>query len=402
MLYNALSSLAFSFANLFGGAQGWMAAVKKDAKRWKNLPPLKDQCIWMHCASLGEFEMGKPVLEALRAQHPQYRIVVTFFSPSGFEPRKDYPDTEVYYLPLDTASTAKKWVAYINPAMAFFVRYDLWPNHISALRKAQVPVAVIAMTANSTPWYLSRFLPLMRSRYTRGVRCWGMISEQDAMNMSLAGVHSEVLGHPKWDYAQSLIGQPLSSRWVGLKDAQDKPVFILGSAHEADVEFVLALPNIHNYSVWVVPHSVDQESLAHFEKALHRKFNRVKRSSLCLDPVAVDALLVDEFGVLRQLYAHANKVFVGGGFGKATHNVLEATAAGKRAACGPNWKGMPENAALIEAGLLVACGNPDQCEQFLYDDDRGWSSDALDMVNEKAGATKVIADRLSTLLAEGV
>ena len=196
IVYPILSNIVFGLWRNVAKAGSWMAKVQSDDS-WKQHTPISGKVVWMHCASLGEFEMGRPVLELFLQKHTDWQAVVTFFSPSGYEPRKSYSKAKVHYLPLDTPSEVNKWLDYANPLMAVFVRYDIWPNHLNALRKRGIPSVVMAMSATKTPWYLRRPLPLIRKVYKEGIHTWGVISEQDAANMSLAGIHSEVLRQSK-------------------------------------------------------------------------------------------------------------------------------------------------------------------------------------------------------------
>jgi 3-deoxy-D-manno-octulosonic-acid transferase len=313
---------------------------------WKQKEPLKGKVVWMHCASLGEFEMGKPILEGFLDNNPQWSGVVTFFSPSGYEPRKSYPRATVHYLPVDAPSEVSKWLKYCNPSLAVFVRYDLWPNHIVGLKRSNIPTVVIGMSALKTPWYLNPMLPLIRGTFKAAVSIWGMVDDRDAATMSAAGVHSVVLGNPKYDYAATLVNIELPEKFERWSAAQEKPILVVGSAHEMDA-MVLAQSNHSSYSVWLVPHDLKEAS------KLSDVFKDKVSSSTTDEPHATNILLIPEFGFLRSLYKIADAVIVGGGFGKATHNVLEATVQGKVVACGPHWQKIPENKSLVAQGFLI-------------------------------------------------
>lgn len=345
VLYPVLTELIFRASRILAPSKSWLGAVGAD-KAWKQKEPLKGKVVWMHCASLGEFEMGKPILEGFLDNNPQWSGVVTFFSPSGYEPRKSYPRAKVHYLPVDAPSEVSKWLKYCNPSLAVFVRYDLWPNHIAGLKRLNVPTVVIVMSATKTPWYLNPMLPLIRGTFKAAVSIWGMVDDGDAATMSAAGVHSVVLGNPKYDYAATLMNIQLPEKFERWSAAQEKPILLVGSAHEMDA-MVLAQSNHSSYSVWLVPHDLKEAS------KLSDAFKNKVSSSTTDEPHATNILIIPEFGVLRSLYKIADAVIVGGGFGKATHNVLEATVQGKIAACGPHWQKIPENEILVAQGFLV-------------------------------------------------
>ena len=345
VLYPVLTELIFRASRILAPSKSWLGMVGAD-KAWKQKEPLKGKVVWMHCASLGEFEMGKPILEGFLDNNPQWSGVVTFFSPSGYEPRKSYARATVHYLPVDAPSEVSKWLKYCNPSLAVFVRYDLWPNHIAGLKRSNIPTVVIGMSALKTPWYLNPMLPLIRGTFKAAVSIWGMVDDRDAATMSAAGVHSVVLGNPKYDYAATLVNIELPEKFERWRAAQEKPILVVGSAHEMDA-MVLAQSNHSSYSVWLVPHDLKEAS------KLSDAFKDKVSSSSTDEPHATNILLIPEFGVLRSLYKIADAVIVGGGFGKATHNVLEATVQGKVVACGPHWQKIPENKSLVAQGFLI-------------------------------------------------
>ena len=361
ILYPLISNLVFSAWQLVAGKNSWISKVGSDSS-WKSSPPLEGKVIWMHAASLGEFEMGRPVLELFLEEHPDWQAVVTFFSPSGYEPRNNYEKAKVYYLPIDTPSEASKWLDYANPSLALFVRYDIWPNHLNALRKRSIPTVVMGMSAPKTPWYLNRMLPLIRKVYKEGIHTWGVISEQDAANMSLAAIHSEVLGNPKFDYAASLVGKTPSQKYIAWKKAQNKPILLVGSAHLEDCRALNDL-DLKKFSIWIVPHAIDQSDMLKCAMTQFKTFDSA--NSMTDDPKEASLLMVPEFGVLTGLYSLADGVIIGGGYAKATHNVLEATAQGKIAASGPNWQKIAENHELVKRGYLFPIQSTDQYSLYL-------------------------------------
>lgn len=387
VLYPVIAELAHALLNLVAAKESWFRKIKSD-QSWKEAAPLKGKVIWMHAASLGEFEMGRPVLEEFLLAHPDWSAVTTFFSPSGYEPRKAYPRARVYYLPFDAPTEVSKWLDYCNPSLALFIRYDLWPNHINALKKRNIPTSVLAMSANSRPWFLHYSLPLIRKVFTTGISLWGVVEQTDAAVLSAAGVHSSVLGNPKFDYATGLVDQnppPAFQRW---KDVQRKPVLLVGSAHKSDLEF-LCEADLHEYCIWVVPHKPSElvDLSPYFDKELEVAVDSEA-------PRSTDLLLVQSFGVLRSLYSLADHIFVGGGFGKAVHNVLEVIAAGKAASSGPHTEKLPENKFLIQKGLLFPCSNKEELVPYLNRDLSLEKEKAFNLLKAHSG---VIANMLEAL-----
>ena len=361
VLYPVLTELVFRTARILAPAKSWLGTVAGD-KAWKQKEPLQGKVVWMHCASLGEFEMGKPILEGFLDNYPNWSGVVTFFSPSGYEPRKNYSRATVHYLPLDAPSEVSKWLKYCNPALAVFVRYDLWPNHIAGLKNSNVPTVVIGMSASNRPWYLSPLLPLIRSTFSAAVNTWGVVDDRDAAMMSAAGVHSVVLGNPKYDYAAALVGVEANEKFVAWKRAQQKPVLLVGSAHLSDCAALNGI-DLRDYSLWVVPHDLKESSK--LQGVLIQYEASQVLDSTRNEPKATDVLMVPEFGVLVSLYGLADGVVIGGGWDKASHNVLEATAQGKITACGPNWQKIAENKELVEQEFLYPIRSHGDWMQYL-------------------------------------
>lgn len=397
-LYPLLAEIAFGVGSALAPKGSWLDKVGMDERRWRARQRTSGRVLWMHSASLGEFEMGRPVLEAFLDRHPDWTAVCTFFSPSGKEPRKAYPRAEVYYLPVDAPSKVNAWLNTVRPNLALFIRYDLWPNHLNELRKRKIPVVVAAAQGKNRPWYLHPALPLVRRVFTNGVHLWGAVGEADDQALKAYGLPSRVLGNPKFDYAASLVGAPVLERFERWKKAQTKPILLIGSAHPADLQLLGRCPLAASFSIWVVPHHVPAR--ADLVAALEGLSGILQDSAA--EPTAADVLLIPEFGVLVGLYSLADAVLVGGGFGKATHNVLEAIAAGKVSACGPNWQGLAENPQLVEKGYLRPTANSSTMEAYLQEALNGHFSSQENEVKAWLMSQKGSTERYVRALEEAV
>lgn len=394
MLYPTLTEAGYKIAQWVAPKTSWFSVITSNALVWKKSQPLQGKVIWMHCASLGEFEMGKSAFELYLERHPDWKGVVTFFSPSGYEPKKTYSRAQVFYLPFDSPKEVKRWLTFLKPSLAVFVRYDLWPNHIRGLYNSNVPIAVIGMSASRTPWYLSRGLPMMRSLFKKAISLWGVNSEQDSAVLSFAGLHSSVLGNPKYDYAVQLMDQPASPLMRTWRSLQVKPVLLLGSAHLSDVEFVLKSTSLSNYTLWIVAH--DLQHVPAMASLLDENGLRIAYSTQH-EPQVCEVFMIDEMGILPTLYALADAVFIGGGFGKATHNVLESVAQGKTAASGPNWQKIAENSALVQQEFLVPCSTSGELNAFLnqaQEDGFATNEKALKWLRAQSGSSLKIVEAL--------
>lgn len=390
LIYPLISAIFFPLWRVLASKNSWIKKVESD-RGWKSDAPIKGNVIWMHSASLGEFEMGRPVLEKFLEQHSDWNAVVTFFSPSGYEPRKNYSRAKVHYLPVDTNSEAEAWLAYCRPKVALFIRYDIWPNHLNALRKRRVPLVLVAMSASSMPWYLSKWLPLIRKNVISAIHTWGVVNHEDAATLNRAGIQSAVLGNPKYDYAAQLINVPVPKRYLNWKMAQTKPILLVGSAHNQDIKFLSQL-DCSAFSIWVVPHKPED---AQNQSGFFPKLQALKEMDV---PKETDLLLITEFGVLSSLYGLADAIIVGGGFGKATHNVLEATVQGKVVITGPHWKKVSENQSLIQKGYLRSSRSKEDWIDYLEEAGEGLliekGKEAQKWVLEQQGASENILNAL--------
>ena len=390
LIYPLISAIFFPLWRVLASKNSWIKKVESD-RSWKSDAPIKGNVIWMHSASLGEFEMGRPVLEKFLEQHSDWNAVVTFFSPSGYEPRKNYSRAKVHYLPVDTNSEAEAWLAYCRPKVALFIRYDIWPNHLKALRKHNTPLVLVAMSASSTPWYLSKWLPLIRKNVLSSIYTWGVVNHEDAATLKRAGVRSTILGNPKFDYAAQLIHVAAPKRYLNWKTAQTKPILLVGSSHNQDIRFLSQL-DYSAYSIWVVPHKPED---AQNQKTLLTELNALDERDVAQE---VDLLIITEFGVLSSLYSLADAVIVGGGFGKATHNILEATVQGKVVMTGPNWHKVSENQSLIQKGYLKSSRSKHDWNHYLEDARKGLliekGKEAQKWLLEQQGASENILKKL--------
>lgn len=307
--------------------------------------------LWFHVSSLGEFEQGRPLMEWIKANHPQYGIVLTFFSPSGYESAKKYQFADIIcYLPFDTKFNAKRLVSLLKPKMAFFVKYEFWMNYLKALKKNNVPVYSVSSIFRKKqvffrPWGFS---------YRNALRCFNHFFVQNEESKALLasiGVNDvTVVGDTRFDRVakiQELARQlPLVEAFV----EGERRVFVVGSSWGADEEVYLPYFNKHqNWKLIIASHEVNDERVKSIEQKV--KGVCVRYTKATIDEVrAADCLIVDCFGLLSSIYRYGDVAYVGGGFGVGIHNILEAAVYGMPVFFGPN------NAKFQEAQHLKACG----------------------------------------------
>ncbi|KAA9339630.1 glycosyltransferase [Hymenobacter busanensis] len=355
--------------------------------------------VWFHCASLGEFEQGRPLMEAFRRQYPQHRIVLTFFSPSGYEVRRQWPGADyVFYLPLDTAANARAFVAAVRPELAVFVKYEFWYHHLAELKRQGVPVICVSaifrpQQAFFKPWggFFRRILGQFAHIFTQ--------DEASVALLRTAGIpHASAVGDTRFDTvvdtaATAAKHLPLVEAFV----ADNASVLVAGSVWPPDVE-VLA-PAFRRWATEarfiVAPHEINEPHLQQVEQALP---GQVVRYSQATPATVAQArvLLIDNIGLLRELYRVGDVGYIGGAFGKGLHNTLEAAAFGLPLLFGPRYEKFREARDLVASGCAVVVHDPTELEQHLAT----WLAEparrqqlgtrARTYVHEQAGATQRI------------
>lgn len=327
-------------------------------------------CLWFHCSSAGEFEQGRPVLEALRAQHPHRPVLVTFFSPSGPAAFKDLPiATHVDHLPPDGHANAERFLDLVRPDLAVFVKYDLWYHHLQGLRRRGVPTFLIAATFRTGQPFFQWYGGTWRTM----LGCFTRIITQDQASVDLLkriGVrHAAVGGDTRFDRVAEIAAQghglPLGQAF---HRALDAPVLIAGSTWRPDEDLLAeALRTMRRPPrLLVVPHEPDEAVVSRLVDRMPPPAQRWSQLDQALveerptdaghamppdeDPLFARTLVVDRMGILARLYQHADIAYVGGGFTTGIHSILEAAAWGKPVIFGPNHRKFPEARNLIDAG----------------------------------------------------
>nr|NYE64741.1 3-deoxy-D-manno-octulosonic-acid transferase [Mucilaginibacter sp. E4BP6] len=380
----------------------------KKAKLWltgrNNIAYKKfEKSTWFHFASLGEFEQGRSLLEHVRKHQPETKIVVTFFSPSGYEIRKNTPLADaVYYLPLDTAANARAFIEVINPSVAVFTKYEYWYHYFNQLHKKQVPLYVISGIFRSGQVFFKWYGGLHR-------RMLGFVTYffvQDTASKELlqaVGVSNvEVSGDTRfdrvWANAQHPTELPLIDQFKN-----DHKLFIAGSTWPEDEALVAAL--VKDYADWkfiFAPHEIGEEKIAKLIDLLPLnsviRYSRIADNQLSLNNY--QTLIIDNIGMLSSLYQYADVAFIGGGFGVGIHNTLEAAAFGLPVIFGPKYDKFKEAKDLISIkGGYCINDEPELKATVAYitEDIQRYNTVCQvvrDYVKENTGATKTIADHI--------
>lgn len=332
-------------------ARLWIEGRRDLFRRIREAVAPGERIVWMHVASLGEFEQGRPIIEELRRKHPEYKILLTFFSPSGYEVRKDYKGADIVtYLPIDTVGNARRFLRTVRPVMAFFVKYEFWYNYLHILNHRGVPTYSVSSIFRPGQIF---FRPYGR-QYGRVLRCFSRFfvqNEESSQLLSSIGIDQvEVVGDTRFDRVlqvrEARKQLPLVERFVG----DSHRVFVAGSSWLPDEELFLRYFASHpEWKLIIAPHVIKEEHLAQIRQLLQGK--KVARYTQSSEETVADAdvLIIDCFGLLSSVYHYGRVAYVGGGFGVGIHNVLEAAVWGMPVLFGHNNKHFQEAQGLIAA-----------------------------------------------------
>ncbi len=306
-----------------------------------------DQYIWFHAASLGEFEQGRPLIERVRSEHPEYKILLTFFSPSGYEVRKNYDGADIIcYLPIDTIRNARKFLRAIRPVMAFFIKYEFWYNYLHILKHRQIPVYSVSSIFRPNQVFFKWY----GRQYGKVLNCFTHFFVQNVISkylLSTIGINNvSITGDTRFDRVLQI---KESSRHLPIVEAfkGNNKVFVAGSSWQPDEDIFIKYFNIHkDWKLVIAPHVVSEDRLKEIIQKLHRKAIRYTQATP-EEARQADCLVIDCFGLLSSIYHYGEIAYVGGGFGVGIHNVLEAAVWQIPVIFGPNNKYFQEAQGLL-------------------------------------------------------
>ena len=307
--------------------------------------------IWFHAASLGEFEQGRPMIELLRERYPQYKILLTFFSPSGYEVRKNYDGADVIcYLPFDTPFKVRKFLNLANPYIAVFIKYEFWLNYLTELKKRGIKTYLVS--AIFRPDQL--FFKWYGKWYRKALECYEYLFVQDETSRKLLagyGINNvEVSGDTRFDRVLEIQQNARLLPEVEMFAKGDSLILIAGSSWPEDENIIIPYFNSHpEVKLIIAPHEIHREHLLYIQSLLNRpsiRFSEIDKDSLQTH----DCLIIDSFGLLSSIYRYSHVAYIGGGFGRGVHNTLEAAVYGVPVVFGPKYQ------KFKEARSLIACG----------------------------------------------
>lgn len=386
----------------------WLRGRRGIFDRLRNAVRDWDNVVWIHCASLGEFEQGRPLIEAIKESHPDRRIILTFFSPSGYEIRKDYPLADaVFYLPLDTPRNARRFVRTVRPEIAVFVKYEFWLNYLRALGRSGCRTFVVSAIFRPDSvffrWYggaFRRILPLFERMFVQ--------NQESKQLLSALGIEAvTVSGDTRFDrvarIAENAKRLPVIERF-----AEGSKTVVAGSTWPHDEDLILqAIAAFPQLKFIVAPHEIDQERIGKFIAASPRKAVRytggdagTADAGAGTPDADAEVLVIDTIGILSAVYRYGWVGYIGGGFGAGIHNTLEAAAFGLPLAFGPNYAKFREARDLIEIKAARSVSTFPELQEalrVLLDDPelhRKAGAKAAEYVETHRGATAIIMKTL--------
>ncbi|WP_209404688.1 glycosyltransferase N-terminal domain-containing protein [Pseudozobellia sp. WGM2] len=313
-----------------------------------------EKTIWVHAASLGEFEQGLPIIEKLKEKYADCKIVVTFFSPSGYEVKKNTPIADVVcYLPIDTRRNAREFIQKINPKIAIFIKYEIWPNYLKALADQNIPALLVSAIFNKDQIYFKWYGSFMRNALKRFSHYFVQDSKSESLLESIKIQNVSISGDTRLDRVSKILDQDNSLDFME-SFKSNKLCFIAGSTWPEDEEILIDYINNtpKNLKYVLAPHTIKKDKILGLAGSLTKKTvlysNRAER-----DLNDFDVLIIDHIGLLTKIYSYADIAYVGGGFATGLHNTLEPAVFGIPVIIGPNYKGFNEAEDLVaQKGIL--------------------------------------------------
>ena len=399
---------AIKTATFFGNekAKLWVEGRKNVFREIKSVLGKDDNIIWVHCASLGEFEQGRPLIETISRKYKDYKILLTFFSPSGYEIRKNYEYADyVFYLPMDTPRSARKFIRLTQPRVVFFIKYEFWFNYINELSIQKIPLFMVSTIFRPS----QHFFRFWGSWFRKQLRKITFLFVQDEKSLELLEsikiYHADMIGDTRFDRVIALAKEnnefPIIKEFAGRE-----LLMIAGSTWPVDEDKLLKLIDQLNidFKLIIAPHQVDEE---HIDQ-LVKKFDKYKPVLYSMASTAdlknSRILIVDAIGYLSYLYKYADVTYIGGGFGAGIHNLLEAATYGKPVIFGPNHQKFKEAIDLKNEGSGFAISGTEDlintCELLMSDQQkRSERGDAArNYVEHNSGATDKVIDKANEYL----
>jgi 3-deoxy-D-manno-octulosonic-acid transferase len=356
-----------------------------------------DENIWFHFASLGEFEQGRPVLEKIKTAHEEKKIIVTFFSPSGYEIRKNYPLADgIFYLPLDSYKNAKRFIEIVNPKMAIFTKYEFWYYYFKELHNKEIPLYIISGIFRRDQIFFKSYGGFYRNILKYVTHFFVQNEESRTLLKSIGFDCVTLSGDTRFDRVYENASNP---KEIPLIKAftNNSPVLICGSTWPADENILAEL--VVKYPDWkfiLAPHEIEEHHIESIQK-LFPKAVRFTKLNEETNPGQQTVLIIDNIGMLSSLYQYGSIAYIGGGFGAGIHNTLEAAAFGLPVIFGPKYHKFQEAKDLLKIDAAKTVSTAEELSTAFdhFIDNKQASIAARNYVDQKKGASEIIIKEIN-------
>jgi len=359
----------------------------------------KDRILWFHCASLGEFEQGRPLIESAKKKYPDHKILLTFFSPSGYEVQKDYAFADVVtYLPLDTKKNAKKFLNIVHPEMVFFIKYEFWPNILRELHKRKIETLLISGVFREDQAFFKKYGGWMRKSLKTFSHFFVQNIESKDLLHGIGLQNVTISGDTRFDRVYEITKQDNTLGFIE-KFKQKKYTLVAGSTWPSDEKYLISYINNQadeDEKIIIAPHNIKPELINDLKKKIKKKItmysDKVKDNN-------AQIFIVDTVGILTKVFSYADAAYIGGGFDKeGIHNVLEPATFGLPVVIGPVYNNFKEAVDLVNLGGCKVVEDQNSFNEYLkklYTDShfrKAKGKISKSYILKNTGATKIILD----------
>lgn len=385
-------------------AKLWLDGRKSLLNRLEKEINKQDKIAWFHCASLGEFEQGRPVIEEFKKRHNDYKILLTFFSPSGYEVRKNYEYADyIYYLPLDTPYNARRFVDIVKPSIVFFVKYEFWPFFINEIGKRKVPLYLISGIFRKEQRFFKWYGYNSRKMLKNFDHFFIQNHESKKLLQSIGFNNNTISGDTRFDRVNTIANQAKQLELIE-SFVENTLTLIAGSTWKPDEELIIRYFNekANTLKLIIAPHEIHRENIERIAKSFDGSAGVLLYSNANQENIkSAKVLIIDSIGLLSSLYRYADIAYIGGGFGKGIHNTLEAATFGMPILFGPNYLKFQEAVDLVDQQSAVSINSYKELEEninSLVNNEvilKSKGELSASYVKQKCGATKTILESLN-------
>lgn len=346
-------------------AKQWISGRKNIWKKMEKSLRGETNLVWFHAASLGEFEQGRPVMETFKTNYPEYKILLTFFSPSGYEVRKNYKGADfIFYLPADFHKNAKRFMELAQPKMAFFIKYEFWHYYLKELKDRNIPTYIFSTIFRPNQLFFKSYGTFHRKMLTAFTHLFVQNQESKELLSSIGFDNVSIAGDTRFDRVYSIAANSKT-----LPDMENfsasRPVLIAGSTWPKDEDNIIRYLNTNtsDYKYIIAPHEVDEDHIKNILGKINKKWVRYTKANKSEIETA-EVVVIDCIGVLSSLYRYGDIAYIGGGFGRGIHNTLEAATFGLPILFGPNYQKFQEAKDLIAIEAAYSYENYEDLEKY--------------------------------------